>query len=214
MNCFLVDIGKSLLLLDTNLPNSEAAFLNAAQDIGKPITHIALTHPHSDHAGSIDGVATHISGLHFAASARSAAYMQGDFSLPADDTGKLNPNNFKQVQTPVTQIVKDGDQFGPLKAVQTPGHTRDHFSWYDPRDGTFYSGDAWQSVGTVAVMGDVRWQFPFPGLITWDKQESLKSAARVLELKPRRLCTGHGKVVENALQVMGQAFKRAGRKFS
>ncbi|MFK7804052.1 MAG: MBL fold metallo-hydrolase [Anaerolineae bacterium] len=209
MNCYLVDEGESLTLIDANLPNSADAILKAAADIGKPIRKIVITHAHMDHVGSVDQLAEKLTGVEFYASARSAAYMQGDFSLPASDSGSVKMGNFPLVKTPVTQQIKDGDTVGSLIAIDSPGHTRDHISWLDQRDGTLYSGDSWQSAGGVAVMGDTRWLFPMPSLITWDKQVSVQSAKRTLSFNPKRLCPGHGKVIDNAFTKMQAAYKRA-----
>ncbi|MFT7586937.1 MAG: hypothetical protein ACI9EW_003377, partial [Cellvibrionaceae bacterium] len=61
----------------------------------------------------------------------------------------------------------------------------------------------------VAVMGDTRWRFPFPSLITWDKHTSIQSAERTLTFNPGRLCCGHGRVIENASSIMQTAYQRA-----
>lgn len=212
MNCYLVDEGASFTLIDTNLPNSADAIIKAAADIGKPIGKILITHAHADHVGSVDGLVKQSPNIELYASVKSAAYMHGDFALPVDDGGSVKRNNFPPVSTPVTQAVRDGDQLGSLIVIESPGHTRDHISWLDERDGTLYCGDSWQSAGAVAVMGDTRWLFPFPSLITWDKRESVKSAKHALSFNPKRLCPGHGKVIDNALAIMQAAYKRAESK--
>ena len=212
MNCFLVDEGDSLTLVDANLPNSADSILNAAADVGKPITKIVITHAHMDHIGSVDSLAEKLPNVELYTSDRSAAYMQGDFSLPASDTGSVKTGNFPAVNLRPTHTIADGDQIGSLIAINSPGHTRDHISWFDQRDGTLYCGDSWQSAGGVAVMGDTRWLFPMPAMVTWDKQVSLKSAKHTLTFNPARLCPGHGKVVENAFSIMQAAYQRAAKR--
>ncbi|MFT7585894.1 MAG: glyoxylase-like metal-dependent hydrolase (beta-lactamase superfamily II), partial [Cellvibrionaceae bacterium] len=145
VNCYLVDEGETLTLVDANLSGSANLILKAAADIGKPITKIVITHAHIDHVGSIDALAIELPEIEFYASTCSAAYMKGDFSLPAGDTGTVKKGNFPAVALRPTQIIKDGDQIGSLIAIDSPGHTRDHISWLDERDNTLYCGDSWQS---------------------------------------------------------------------
>lgn len=213
MNCYLVDEGNSLTLVDANLPNSADSILKAAADIGKPITKIVITHAHMDHVGSVDAIGAKLPDVEFYISARSAAYMQGDFTLPASDTGSVRSNNFPLVKHKPTKTVGEGEHIGSLTVIESPGHCRDHISWFDRRDGTLYCGDSWQSAGGVAVMGDTRWLFPLPALVTWDKKVSLQSAEHTLTFNPTRLCPGHGKVVENAFPIMQAAYQRAAKRF-
>lgn len=214
MNCFLVEADLGLILIDANLPGSAASILSAASDIGKPIEKICITHAHSDHVGSVDELVKALPNVELITSERSAAYMRGDFTLPADDSGTVKESNFPKLNSVPTKITQPGEKVGPLLMVSSPGHTRDHISWFDERDNTIYCGDSWQSAGGVAVMGDTRWLFPLPALVTWSKQVSLRSAAETLSLNPQRLCSGHGKVVENALPIMQAAYERAQAKIS
>ena len=212
MNCFLVEVDSEPVLVDSNLSGSASAILNAAADIGKPITKILITHGHADHVGSVDELMMSINNIELITSARTAAYMKGDFSLPDGDTGIIKTSNFPKLQSLPTQTAESGSKVGPFKMIASPGHTRDHVSWFDERDSTLYCGDSWQSAGGVAVMGDTRWLFPLPSIVTWDKKVSVQSAAETLNLAPQRLCPGHGKVIEDALPIMQNAFSRAKSK--
>ena len=214
INCYLVEDGDSLILVDTNLPNSAEAIMNAAADIGKPITKMVITHGHSDHIGSAEALAAQLPAIEFYVSARTAAYMRGDFALPAGDTAPVRKGNFPLVSVTPTQEVADGDQVGPLRVLSALGHTRDQIALFDTRDNTLFAGDSWQSTGSVAVMGDTRWLFPFPSLISWSKRACVESAERALALEPNRLCAGHGPVIENALPIMRTAYARAKKKIS
>lgn len=209
MNCYLVEDGDSLILVDANLPNLADAILAAAANIGKPITKIVLTHGHQDHVGSLEALVEKLPDVEVYASKRTVAYWNGDFSLPAGDTGSVRTGNFPQMSVKPTRKVADGEMVGSLLVIDSPGHTREHISWFDTRDKTLFAGDSWQTAGGLAVMGDVRWLFPFPGMITWSKAASLKSAERALALSPQRLCCGHGQVLENALPQMQAAYARA-----
>lgn len=213
MNCFLVENDQELYLIDANLPNSADGIIKAAADIGKPITKILLTHAHMDHVGSVDDLVTKLPNVQLVTTQGMAAFMRGDFTLSADDQGSVNTSNFPKVDSAPAKLIKLKEKVGPLLVIGSPGHTRNHISWFDERDKTLYCGDSWQSAGGVAVMGDVRWRFPLPAYATWDRHVSLKSAGETLQLSPQRLCCGHGKVIENALPIMQAAYKRAQKKF-
>ena len=54
VNCYLVDEDDGLTLVDTMIPNSLKPIAAEAEQLGKPIVRIALTHGHGDHMGSLD----------------------------------------------------------------------------------------------------------------------------------------------------------------
>jgi glyoxylase-like metal-dependent hydrolase (beta-lactamase superfamily II) len=56
VNCYLVREDDGFSLIDTNLPGSAGAILNAAHTHGAPIVRVALTHAHNDHVASLDAL--------------------------------------------------------------------------------------------------------------------------------------------------------------
>lgn len=56
VNCYLVEEEKELTLVDAALPYSMRGILQAAKEMGKPITRILLTHAHNDHVGALDAL--------------------------------------------------------------------------------------------------------------------------------------------------------------
>ena len=58
VNVYLVGEDDGLTLVDTALPRSSKAILQAAGDLGAPIRRILLTHAHGDHVGSLDELAS------------------------------------------------------------------------------------------------------------------------------------------------------------
>jgi glyoxylase-like metal-dependent hydrolase (beta-lactamase superfamily II) len=114
---------------------------------------IALTHDHHDHAGGVAALRERFTDAPLAAG-------RG----PAD-----------------VRLV-DGVTFGPLRAVATPGHAPDHFSFI--HGGAALTGDAVLGVGSVFIAPD-------PQALT-GYLEGLRRL-RVLELE--LLLPGHGPVV-------------------
>ena len=81
------------------------------------------------------------------------------------------------------------------------------------------AGDAFQTLGGVAVSGTLRVLFPLPALATWHKGLALQSARTLLTLDPSVLATGHGRMLkdphramEQAIQVMEQTLAKEERK--
>lgn len=205
VNCYLVREDDGLTLIDTGLPGSAVAILEAARGLDRPIRRIVLTHAHGDHIGSLDALHQQIPAAEVLASARDARFLAGDMRLdPGEPQLKLR-GDYRTVATRPTVLVADGDRVGSFQVVSTPGHTPGHIALFDPRDGTLIAGDAFQTRAGVAVAGTVRLLFPFPALATWSRPLALASARQVRALQPSRLAVGHGEVLEHPLAELDRA---------
>lgn len=56
INCYLVDEGVDLTLIDTGMAFCTKGILQVIKRLNKPLARIALTHPHVDHIGSLDAI--------------------------------------------------------------------------------------------------------------------------------------------------------------
>ncbi len=110
---------------------------------------IALTHDHTDHAECVQLLREHRPAP--LAAARGGA----DVTL------------------------RDGTRFGPLRAVPTPGHARDHFALATDR--ACFTGDAVLGEGSVFVEA-------YPGALAG----YMNGLARLATLEVDVLCPGHG----------------------
>jgi glyoxylase-like metal-dependent hydrolase (beta-lactamase superfamily II) len=127
--------------------------LSDARDRGG-IGGIALTHDHHDHSEAIPALRERAGGAPVAA----AAYEGADVRLG------------------------DGDAFGPLRAVATPGHAADHLAYV--AGGVCFSGDAVLGEGSVFV-------WPDPGAL----RGYLDALERLRAMDLQAICPGHGPVV-------------------
>lgn len=218
VNVYLVRESDSFTLIDTGLPGSAPKIIAAARRVShEPIERLLLTHAHSDHIGSLDALATALGQAEVAIGRREARLMP---KKPAQDRS-LNPSEpqckikggFPGAKTAPSHLLEDGELYGSLRVISTPGHTPGHMSYFDERDGTLYAGDALVTVGgKVRITGFGPWFFPLPAMATWHRPTALASARKLLPLPIRRYCAGHGRIVEGGRELLEQAVQRAERK--
>jgi glyoxylase-like metal-dependent hydrolase (beta-lactamase superfamily II) len=127
--------------------------MSDARDRGG-IGGIAVTHDHHDHTEAVRELRERAGGVPVAA----ASYEGADVRLG------------------------DGDEFGPLRAVATPGHAPDHLAYV--AGGVCFSGDAVLGEGSVFV-------WPDPGAL----QGYLDALGRLRAMELSVICPGHGPVV-------------------
>jgi glyoxylase-like metal-dependent hydrolase (beta-lactamase superfamily II) len=209
VNGYLVEEEDGLTLIDTAIPRSSKAFLAAAEQVGKPITTILLTHAHGDHVGSLDELHAALPDAAVVISERDSRLLAKDKTLDTGEPQSKLRGSYPGTKTKPTRTVTPGDLVGSLEVIASPGHTPGHVSFLDPRDRTLYSGDAYSTLGGVATSAKMNPRFPLPGFATWDKPLALASAKALRAMEPARLAPGHGKVVESPGAAMDAAIKRA-----
>ena len=213
VNCYLVRESDGFTLIDTGLKGSESAILKAAAAAGGAIRRILLTHAHIDHVGSVDALAAKLGRIELGASERSLPLLHqppNKTVRSGEPTGKIR-GGLPGIRTAVTHIVDDGELYGSLRAIATPGHIPGHLSFLDERDGTLFAGDALVGVRKLAVSGFGPWYFPFPNLVTWNKPSALASARRLLDYPIERFACGHGRIHEGGTALLNEVVAKASR---
>ncbi|MBE3558792.1 MAG: MBL fold metallo-hydrolase [Ktedonobacteraceae bacterium] len=205
INCYFVREDDGFTLVDTGMAGSARQILAAAQQLGQPIVRILLTHAHVDHVGSLDALHELLPEAEVLITARDARFLTGDHSLDADEPQVELRGGYPICKTQPARRLQDGDRVGSLEVIATPGHTPGHAAFLDTRDSTIIAGDAFQTLGGVAVSGTFKPLFPLPALATWHKQTALESARRLRTLSPERLAVGHGRVLVDPLAAMDHA---------
>ena len=214
VNCYLVREEDGFTLFDTAIPGSTKSILAAASALGAPIVRIALTHAHYDHVGSLNALHATLPNAEVLVPARDARFLAGDRSLdPGEPQVKLR-GSWKTCTTKPTRLLMPGDRVGSLEVIAAPGHTPGHVAFLDLRDRALIAGDAFQTLGGIAVAGIVRPLFPFPAMGTYHAPTALVSARTLRALDPSRLAVGHGRVLEAPLAAMDQAIAVAQRKLA
>ncbi|MDO4490387.1 MAG: MBL fold metallo-hydrolase [Lachnospiraceae bacterium] len=150
---YLIDTGKTLLMIDSGVAGSENIIENAIKSIGyqpSDLEAIFLTHAHPDHIGTACYFREKYGAKVFA-SKGERAWIE-DINLQYSK--RPIPNFFELAgkSTPVDYVVKDGDKVflsdrSVIEVVGTSGHSVDEVS--------FRYGDALFIGDSVPVKGDI-----------------------------------------------------------
>ncbi|MDQ0891650.1 glyoxylase-like metal-dependent hydrolase (beta-lactamase superfamily II) [Paenibacillus sp. V4I9] len=214
VNCYLVEEENELTLIDAALPFSVKGILQAAEQIGKPITRIVLTHAHGDHIGALDGLKKALPNVKVYISRRDAKLLTGSKELEVGEPNSpIKGDVPKSVQTKPDVLLEDGDLVGSLQVVSAPGHTPGMMAFLDVRSRALIAGDSFQVRGGAAVSGVMKFWFPFPAMATWNKEVSLESARKLRQLEPSLLAVGHGRMIEQPIPTMDRILEEAAKKF-
>jgi glyoxylase-like metal-dependent hydrolase (beta-lactamase superfamily II) len=208
VNAYLVVEDDGLTVIDTTIKGGHKAILAAAERLDRPIVRIALTHGHGDHVGGLDALAAAVPDAEVSISARDARIVAGDTSLDADEPQDKLRGGWPKLATAFDRTFAPGDRVGSLEVHAAPGHTPGQVALFDRRDGTLFCGDAYASLGGMAVPARVNPRFPLPALATWHRPTALETARKLRALDPAALAPGHGRVVQDPGAAMDEAIAR------
>ncbi|HET7578998.1 MAG TPA: MBL fold metallo-hydrolase [Bacillales bacterium] len=211
VNCFLLEEDNELTLIDAANPECAEIILETANQIGKPITKMIFTHGHGDHIGALDDLKAALPDGQVMIPEREMKILNGNTQLePGEPQSPIRRISYpKSLKTKPDKLLRDGDRVGSLLAVTSPGHSPGSMSFFHNRDGALIVGDAFQTLGGVAVSGKLKPRFPFPALATWNKKASLSSARKLRELLPSLLAVGHGDSLNQPVQEIDHAIGEA-----
>ncbi|HZD48738.1 MAG TPA: MBL fold metallo-hydrolase [Silvibacterium sp.] len=210
VNCFLVREDDGLTLVDTMIGGSARAILNVVHSLNRRLRRIALTHVHLDHVGSVDALARELTSIEVAVGSRESRLLVRDFHTEPSEPHVKPRGSFPKVETVPSVLLNDGESYGSLRVIASPGHTPGHIAFLDVRSGTLLAGDALVTVGGLRISGDASAIFPLLNWGTWHKPTAIASARSLLALQPETIAVGHGKPVrKNAVQALEKAIRHA-----
>ncbi len=212
VNAYLI-AEDEVTLVDSGLPKQAKKILRAVRDAGRAIEdlkHIAITHHHTDHAGSLAAL-VEATGASVYVHPLDAPIVRGEQDIPGPNPGskmgkvlgpavmRLIPKRLPELK--IDREVADGDDLaiaGGMTAVHTPGHTAGHLSYLWPRNGgVLFAGDA-----ATLWFGGVGPPF---GMFTEDMAQAKESIRKIAALEFGSACFGHGGVLRGKAHA---AFRR------
>ena len=205
-----------ITIIDSGLPKRRDTILKAANEAGRKaddVKHIALTHHHVDHTGSLAALIA-ATGAKAYIHPLDAPIVRGEKTAPGPNRtivagrvlGPLMARVTPKLQTVESlQETNDGDDVpaaGGMKAIHTPGHTAGHLAYLWPQNGgVLFAGDA-----AGSVMGLRPPTGALGGMFTEDVAAAKDSFRKLAALEFEVACFGHGGPIKGNAHV---AFRRA-----
>ena len=150
--------GVALLDPGSPWPEEQEALAAALAGLGRPVREIWLTHAHPDHVGGVEALSRRL-------------------GVPV----RANALARDRVAVPI-EPVRDGALLGGrFRALETPGHAREHLVFLDEVTGALAAGDMISTLSTIVID-------PPEG----DMAEYERQLERLSALSPRTLYPAHG----------------------
>jgi len=218
VNAFLI-LEDEMTLVDSGLPKRKQTILKALTKVGRQATdlkHIAITHHHTDHTGSLAAMVGATDARVYV-HALDAPIVRGEKPVPGPNPksilGKIvgpliaRLPAYRLTPAQVDHEVSDGDELpiaGGMKAVHAPGHTAGSVAYLKPGNGgVLFAGD---------VAGNLFGRLGLPiGMYTEDMEQAKASIGKIAELEFDSACFGHGGVLRGKANV---AFRRLVEKLA
>jgi hydroxyacylglutathione hydrolase len=89
----------------------------------------------------------------------------------------------------VSRHLREGDEVGGFRVLETPGHTLGHVSFWREQDRVLVLGDVLANMHIWTGLPKLREP---QRIFSLDPAMNRRSASRLVELQPRLTCFGHG----------------------
>ena len=164
---------------------------------GHDLSAHALTHAHPDHQGASDAICRRY----------GVPFWVGEADIAAAEDPKLigerQPDHFmaqlfaRTMTGPAHHVdrpLREGDQVGSFKVLDTPGHSAGHVSFWRESDRVLVLGDVLNSADVYTGIPGLREPRAY---FTHDPAENRRSARRLGTLEPKLVLFGHGAPVRD-----------------
>ncbi len=175
------------VLVDAGTRWAAGRILGSVQ--GRDVKLLALTHCHPDHQGSAAKICRRLH-IPLACHAADAAAMEGREPMQPDiGIVRLGQKVWAGPSRPVDRLLREGDEVGGFKVMETPGHTPGHISFFRESDRLLIAGDVLANVHFFTNKPGLR--LP-PSRFCTNPIDNRHAVLRLAELEPAIVCFGHG----------------------
>lgn len=182
--CYLID---NSLLIDTGFPWARRSIRKFLLESGAydTIKTVINTHSHEDHTGNND-LLLNITRANVYAHRLAIKSIKYPSELPWYRNFMFGPQE-ATIVSEIPSLVKTNNF--RFQVLHTPGHSPDHICIFEKEKKWLFSGDLYVAADLDSQLSDV------------DGNQWIKSLEMVLNLKPKCLFDGHGKVVQGEKEV-------------
>jgi glyoxylase-like metal-dependent hydrolase (beta-lactamase superfamily II) len=192
INCYVIDN----ILIDSGIRNSHKIILNALKDTS--LHAHALTHAHADQQGSSKMICDTLGIPLWSSALEKQNAESGDATAEYPNQNNLITKFQKKYWAgpghPISRTLKEGDPVGSFTVIETPGHSLGHISFFREHDGVLIVGDTLLNMNLVTTLKGLHQP---PNLFTTNQEQNRESIKKILQLKPKILCFGHGPILIN-----------------
>ena len=180
---------------------------------GRCLTAHALTHAHPDHQGASHAVCERL-GLPLWCGAADALAMEtaGEIMarMPPHWLSATVGPHWVGPPHPVARQLREGDEVGGFRVLETPGHTAGHLSFWREQDRVLVMGDVLANLHIWTGLPRLREP---QRIFSLDPALNRQSAWRLAELQPRLTCFGHGPPLRDPRRLLKfvSRFQRSGQ---
>ncbi len=190
INCYVIDD----ILIDAGIRSSGTKILNAIKN--RNISKHVLTHAHADHQGSSDMICNTLNIPLWTSVAEKENAESGkvidEYPNSKHFIAQFQQKHWAGKGHKVARTLKEGDHVGSFTVIETPGHSKGHLSFFRERDKVLIVGDALLNMNLLTTIVGLNQP---PNLFTTDKKQNIASIKKIVALKPKTLCFGHGPVL-------------------
>jgi hydroxyacylglutathione hydrolase len=178
-------------IVDAATRHAAKRILAATENI--KITAHAVTHAHSDHQGSSATIVAALGVPFWGPAGEAEALRTGDGQGLTNDNAitRWQARNWRGPGLAVDRELSEGDELDAgFVALETPGHSPGHTSYWREDDRTLVAGDV--LFGRHPVTGRPGLHEP-PARFSPDPARNREQIRRVAELRPKLVVFGHGR---------------------
>jgi hydroxyacylglutathione hydrolase len=183
------------VLIDAGMTFHAKKILGELQ--GRPIAAHALTHVHNDHAGGSKKVSETLGIPVWVGAGDAGALRSGraDITPGRRGAGLMARYGGSPKVEPAREL-REGDEVGPgFVALDTPGHSPGHVSFWRERDRVLVCGDVFFDLNLLTLAPGLHQP---PAVFSYDPERNRESERRLAALQPQLTLFGHGPPLRGA----------------